>query len=169
MPVTLAYNRVGADADLDASGDINDLDELGDHTLGWFATGLPVEDFALELMSGLWPIVTVAGIDQLYQAVGDYRRVSLGEFDSDGIKVFTDVEVTLTTTFEPNDTLVPVLSAAGSLGGFGSFATSQTGGQPFGLFIAGNGRNHATVADEGVAAVVAIWLKAWEKTHGDLR
>ena len=46
---------------------------------------------------------------------------------------------------------------------------SLLGGPPPALFLGSDGRNHATVADEGVAMTVIPWLSARDRTHGDLR
>ena len=36
-------------------------------------------------------------------------------------------------------------------------------------FVGANGRNHSDVADDGVAATVIPWMRAAERSRGDLR
>jgi hypothetical protein len=48
---------------------------------------------------------------------------------------------------------------------------NESGGKKA-LFLPGSdvgGRNHATVADEGVAQIVVGWIKDREASHGGLR
>jgi hypothetical protein len=76
-----------------------------------------------------------------------------------------------TSSFTPNDTLVTVTSAMGTLG-TPSYAEKAAGGFAY-MYSGGThpneGRNHSSIADSGVAYKVWQWLWMREKSHGDLR
>lgn len=152
LPSTVDYNVVAGDADRNNNQRIDkDPDEFAALRLD----SVDLQRTYDEILGG--QTKAAEAVNTAYQLL---RRIKEVKVDTQT----RQVTAVPTSQLLPNDTLVTVSSGKGE----GSFI-AMTGNRSPKLFMGSDGRNHASIADAGVAAVVGGLLKNIEKTKGDLR
>lgn len=150
----ITYNTVGADADQNRNNQIDrrNPDEFAE---------LREESKDLRRID-LLPFVSRRIVDIMYKVVRDSSRVTVTySTQPTGRKVAT-IRSVPTMVPQPNDTMVTTASARGE-GHFESLVTNKAD------FMSTQGRNHASVANDGVAYTVIPWLRLIERRSGGLR
>lgn len=152
LPPEITYRAVGADADQNGNGLIDFL--LPDE----FA-GSRLENTELRTVFQENPFLASLLITAPYRLIRAYAGVAVEERDVIvlGQRVSTYTVGVAIPGGQPNDTLVPITSAAGP--GF-TFLPP---------FVGSEGRDHGSIADAGIAATVVPLLRATEQAVGDFR
>jgi len=153
LPEDVQFNTLAADADRDGTGTLNTLGEID---------MLHLEDQSLTLLP---PLGAILAVNHVYQILRQVERVDVQldtRFDASGVLVRTAHVIGIAPALPSgNDALVTLRSGRGD-GGFNELVSNH---RPF---IGALGRNHATIADVAVYAILS-WLVARERTIGDLR
>lgn len=157
LPNDIVYNTIGADLDRNNSGTVDQaveydaiVDEEGLGVQNFFAAGR-----VQEVLTAIYRTLgTTAGV----QVSTRQEPAFLG---TRTIATLTQIP-NPNNQFIPNDILVTVPSARGD-GGFAQRVTNNF------VFDAPDGRNHADVADQGVAQRVLPWIFSTEQNNGDLK
>ncbi|HNQ22650.1 MAG TPA: hypothetical protein PKK06_06110 [Phycisphaerae bacterium] len=158
LPGDIVYNTVAADADTNGNAmiDYYGTDEYA---------ALRAESIALAIIHSQSVLLSREIVDTLYQVLRNTSAVTLS-FRRVNIGVGSITVATMTGVPNPvplgNDTLVTVPSGVG-LGSLQPRVTNTF------TFLGAAGRNHANVADAGVAATVSPWLVNVERANGDLK
>lgn len=158
LPADFDFNVIGGDADLNNNGQIDRVpDEFSE--LLQFNIYLKLSDLA-------FPDATRYSIDAIYKILRDTQSVRMEccrQTSTFGFKrLIAKIIATPSDIPLPNDTLVTGFSAMGTNSLFPRTAHNE-------LFLGGTGRNHASIANAGVAAQVVVWLFVAEQSRGDLR
>lgn len=153
------YNQIAADADRNGSTSIDLLEE-------WVALNLD------STLLGSAALVGAAEplIDLFYRTLRETRNVGLELTYRRGVAVngIFSLQPVVKVIREIgganlNDTLVPIESGLA----FGEMRNTKTTRSS--VFEGPNGRNHSSISEADVAALVSSWLIAAEKDRGDLR
>lgn len=158
LPKTTIYNTIAADADRNNNDKIDILPE-------WQA--LLLDSAALAALS---PAKQERIVNTAYQVLLTTSRVTMTCRRRTGFFGGTKLVCTITAVQAglpiPNDTMVTIPSGMGQtadLMGFGALVQNSM------AFMGANGKNHSSVAEADVAAVVIGWLIQAERAIGDLR
>ena len=162
LPPRTVYGTVGADADTSGNGVIDNADEYD---------GLRSESIALTIIHWFSSSVSSGIVNIMYQILRTTTSV-VAVWDHDYVIAETGQTISVfridrieTPPARGNDAMVAIPSGLGQGNGFsgkvtGSYVHTYTGGA---------GRDHASVADTGVANLVGPWLINIEREKGDLK
>jgi hypothetical protein len=163
LPFSTFFNTTAADADRNRNGRIDRFfpDEFA---------ALRVEDIKLRLLEAthpvLGPLAAREAVNFPYQILRNTAGVTLSYRTESTFFGGTRTVATITSIPTPsplgNDVLVTIPSGHGA-GTFGSRTSNSF------TFLGSQGRNHADIADEGVARRVIPWIINAERARGDLR
>jgi hypothetical protein len=144
LPRDIDYYAIGGDADTNNNGRI----DFGPDRV----SALVIGDSCLEPLPNL---VTEFFVNSAYQTLRNIGEVEVEEVEALGL-----ISIGVASAGgDLNDVLVTTTSAGGSPGAFEVLAP----------FIGGEGRNHATIADQNVAPVILPFIKGTETLNGDFR
>lgn len=154
LPKKTAYHTTGGDADLDGDGDIKDIAEFR-HLLDELEEGNDLKTKPQFIQAQV--------IDRVYKILRTTASVE--------VEIETPLlgsPVAKIRRVEPpsplgNDTLVTIPSSQG----VGSF-DRRSGGEHL-SYLGREGRNHASIGNQGVGGDVLEWIVRAEKKNGDLR
>ena len=158
LPPALSISTVGGDADVNENGRIDrNPDEyagLRDFNLFLKGSDLVAPEFGRRI------------IDAMYQILRNTSSIKM-ECCRTTTTLFVrrkiaTIRATPSEIIVPNDTLV---TGASAIGAESILPRSENNL----LYLSANGRNHANIADAGVAAQIVIWIFEVEQTRGDLR
>jgi pimeloyl-ACP methyl ester carboxylesterase len=156
LPRDITYNTFAGDADLNLSDGIdNSPDEYSE---------LRTVDLPLRTMHQFNPEAARRVVDFSYQMLKDAQEVEV-VIGPDPAAPTRNIAY-LTGVPAPqvgfNDTLVTIRSGRG-LTGFSGLVTHHH------QFEGASGRNHASIANSGVAQILVPWLRETDGTRGDLK
>lgn len=153
LPSDVIYNTVAADLDQNGNGRVDTIPPEWQE--------LALEDPVLNNPPGPYSGETVLNV--AYQILRGTATISVTS--TANFLGWTTVTTTANPTPGPpvgNDVLVTIPSAQG-VGTFASRVSNST------TLTGANGRNHASVANAGVASTVSGWIISVERAEGDLR
>ena len=162
LPAGIVFNTVQADADLNGNAEIDrSPDEYAE---------LRAESPDLTALdnTNFGHTKTEIAINAVYQVLRQVRSVTLtyrterGFFGLGSVRTVAVLTAVPNATPLGNDVLVPIPSGQGVGSIQGRVMNTRT-------FTGANGRNHSSIANGGVAAVVAPWIIGVERANGDLK
>jgi hypothetical protein len=155
LPPNTVYNTVAGDADQNNDGEINNTpDEYRE---------LRLESNGLAFLHFFSADAARRGVDAIYQSLRRNDHIDVDVIIDDTSPDDPQTIYVLTGIPGPgpigNDILVSIPSGHGA----GSYAGRVLNTSTF------SGRNHASIADGGVASTVVAWVVSAERSNGDLR